>query len=499
MTLLRWTIHLALGTALALLLVVACGCAATRCPGDARRTPNVLLIVADDLGFGDLSCYGSTLNATPNIDRLAREGVRLTDFYVSQPVCSASRASFLTGCYANRVGISGALGPASRIGLSNQETTIAGALHARGYATAIFGKWHLGHLPGMLPDAHGFGEFEGIPYSNDMWPRHPEHPEAYPDLPMLRSDAAGLRVENPRIEPRDQREFTSRFTQDAVEFIHRHRAAPFFVYLAHPMPHVPIFAGEGFDSGGAGRRYSDVIAEIDWSVGEVMAAVEREGLASNTIIIFSSDNGPWLSYGNHAGSAGPLREGKGTTWEGGVRVPCVIRYPGHFGGERARSFPCMSIDVLPTICEWTEAPLPLRKIDGRSLVPFLEEREGPREQVHEALFFYYQKNDLEAMRAGDWKLVFPHRFATLGDRSAGVDGTPGTYSQVACGLQLFNLREDLGEQVDLAARRPEVVARLTALAEQMRGDLGDNLTGRSPTGSREPARADAAPGSAGSR
>ena len=306
------------------LTFIACGLPAA---AEQAERPNIVLVFADDLGYGDLGCYGAAGYQTPNLDRLAKEGVRFTDFYVAQAVCSASRAALLTGCYSNRVSILGALGPNDRHGINDSEVTLAELLKTRGYATAIYGKWHLGHHPQFLPTRHGFDEYFGLPYSNDMWPKHPET-KAFPDLPLIDGEKTVER--NP-----DQNHLTTWYAEHAVRFIERHHDQPFFVYLAHNMPHVPLHASDKFRGQTARGLFGDVIEEVDWSVGQVLKALERLGLDERTLVIFTSDNGPWLSYGDHAGSAGPLREGKGTSFDGGVREPCVMRWPGKIPPARS--------------------------------------------------------------------------------------------------------------------------------------------------------------------
>src|SRR5262249_54406319 len=276
----------------------------------AERPPNVVLIFTDDQGYADVGCYGARGFATPHLDRMAREGVRFTDFYVAQAVCSASRAALLTGCYPNRIGILGALGPASKHGIAAGAKTIADVLKARGYATAIYGKWHLGHHQPFLPTRHGFDDYFGLPYSNDMWPRHPT--AKFPDLPLFEGEK--VVAHNP-----DQTKLTTWYTERAVKFIEKNRERPFFLYVAHNMPHVPLHVSDKFKGKSKRGLYGDVIMEIDWSVGQVLAALQKHGLDEKTLVIFTSDNGPWLSYGNHAGSARPLREGKTTTFDGGLR------------------------------------------------------------------------------------------------------------------------------------------------------------------------------------
>lgn len=463
----------------ALFLAVSCGLLSFG--SEPAAPPNVVVVYTDDQGWADIGVQGAVGFTTPNIDRLAQQGVRFTDFYVSQPVCSASRTSLLTGCYANRVGIHGALGPRSSVGISSEETTLAELCKSRGYHTAIFGKWHLGDSPEFLPTRHGFDEYYGIPYSNDMWPHHPENPEAWGDLPTIEGETAvGYNT--------DQTKFTTDFTQRAVSFIERCGSEPFFLYLAHPMPHVPLHVSDKYAGKTKRGLYGDVIEEIDWSVGEVLKALERTGVAENTLVIYASDNGPWLSYGDHAGSTGPLREGKGTTFEGGVREPFIARWPGEIPAGSVCSEPAMTIDVLPTVARLIGAELPERKIDGLDIWPLLSGEEGAK-SPHEALFFYYHENHLEAMRSGRWKLHFPHKFRTMEGQTPGEGGIPGKYSyQARTGLELYDLQKDIGEQRDVAAKHPEVVERLSKLADEMRAELGDQLTEVKGSGNREPGR-----------
>jgi arylsulfatase A len=460
---------------LASCLLFLAGCAGVAPGPDCDRPPNIVIVFTDDMGYGDIF-YGDSGEqgalgyGTPHLDRLAAEGVRLTDFYVAQPVCSASRAALLTGCYPNRIGIHGALGPSSKFGLAAEETTLAELLKARGYATAIFGKWHLGHQPEFSPLRHGFDEFYGIPYSNDMWPFHPESPGAWGDLPTLEGErVVGYNT--------DQSRFTTDFTARAVQFIERHGDEPFFVYLAHPMPHVPLHASARRRGSTARGLFGDVIAEIDDSVGALLEVLERTGNDDRTLLVFTSDNGPWLSYGDHAGSTGPLREGKGTTFEGGVRVPFLARFPGRIPAGSVCAEPVMTLDLLPTVAGLVGAPLPELPIDGLDIWPVLSGVPGAR-SPHEALLFWYHQGDLEALRSGRWKLHFPHGYRTMAGRELGRGGLPGKYDYGArTGLELYDLESDIGETTDLAADRPAVVRRLTALADAMRTRLGDRSSG----------------------
>lgn len=452
---------------------------------EGKSPPNVVIVFADDLGYGDLGCFGAKGWQTPHLDRVAREGIRFTSFYTAQPVCSASRAALLTGCYPNRLGIQGALGPDHRHGLHHDEVTLAEVLKQRGYATACIGKWHLGHHPPFLPTRHGFDEYFGLPYSNDMWPHRPDLPNnRYPPLPLIE----GEKVINADVTAEDQAKLTGWYTQRALRFIERNKDRPFFLYLAHSMPHVPLFVGERFRGSSQAGLYGDVIQEIDASVGAILDTLERCGVDRNTLILFTSDNGPWLSYGNHGGSAGPLREGKGTVWEGGVRVPFVARWPERIPAGSVCSEPAMTIDLLPTLARVCDAPLPGRPLDGKDISPLLlgdPEARCP----HEAYYFYYGINELQAVRSGRWKLVLPHTYRTMQGQEPGQDGKPGRYRQVKIEApQLYDLETDIGETTDLADKHPDIVGKLMIYAEAAREDLGDALTNRSGKNVRPPGR-----------
>ncbi len=448
--------------------------------------PNIVIIFTDDQGYADVGCFGAKGFATPNLDGLAKEGVRFTDFYVSQAVCSASRASLLTGCYSNRVGIHGALGPNANIGLNPEETTLAEVCKSRGYATGMVGKWHLGSRPEFFPTKQGFDSYLGLPYSNDMWPHHPEAKKGtYPNLPMYDGDT----IVNPNVSPNDQSKLTAAYTERAVKFLGENKAKPFFLYVAHSMPHVPLFAGESFRGKSERGIYGDVIQEIDASVGSILQALETHKLAENTLVIFTSDNGPWLSYGNHGGSAEPLREGKGTAWDGGVRVPMIARWPGVIPAGSICKEPAMTIDVLPTVAKFIGAELPKEKIDGLDIGPMLRGEPGAK-CPHGAYYYYYHTNELHALRSGPWKLVLPHAYRTMQGQAPGKDGVPGKYKQAKIEkAQLFNMTSDVGESKDVAAENPGVVKKLLEYAELAREDLGDALTKRTGKGLREPGRA----------
>ncbi|MCI0744717.1 MAG: sulfatase-like hydrolase/transferase, partial [Verrucomicrobia subdivision 3 bacterium] len=422
--------------------------------------PNIVLIFCDDLGYNDIGPYKSA-NPTPNLDRLAREGIRFTHFYVAQPVCSASRAALMTGCYPNRIGILGALGPNATNGLHANELTVGELLKSRGYATAIFGKWHLGHHPEFLPTRHGFDQYYGLPYSNDMWPRHPS--SKFPDLPLIEGEKS---IElNP-----DQRKLTREYTERAVRFIRENRRRPFFLYLAHSMPHVPLHVSERFDRHTGRGLYADVVAEIDWSVGEVLRTLARENLDRSTLVVFTSDNGPWLSYGNHAGSAIDFREGKATVFEGGVRVPFLARWPGQIPAGSVCREPAITIDLFPTFARLSGATMPRdRIIDGKDIWPLLA-GDPHATSPHEAIFFYWGK-ELHAVRSGRWKLHFEHDYPS--PEAPGADGKPAKMGTKKIGLELFDLVEDPAETTPLTEKA--VTNRLAKLAAECRLDLGDAL------------------------
>ncbi|QDV32464.1 sulfatase family protein [Tautonia plasticadhaerens] len=442
------------------------------------RPPNVVIIFTDDQGYADVGAFGAEGFETPNLDRMAAEGRTFTDFYAAQAVCSASRVALLTGCYPNRVGIQGALGPGSKIGINEQEMTIAELLKPLGYATAIYGKWHLGDAPRFLPTRHGFDDYFGLPYSNDMWPKHPTNPSAYPPLPLIDGETV---VET---DP-DQRNLTTWYTERAVEFIDAHADDPFFLYVPHSMPHVPLFVSDKFAGKSERGMYGDVIMEIDWSVGQILDALRRNGLDEETLVVYTSDNGPWLSYGDHAGSAGPLREGKGTSFDGGQREPTLMRWPGRVPAGSTCSEPAMTIDLLPTIAALTGATPPDHPIDGLDISPLVF-GEPDAQSPHDALYFYWGR-ELQAVRSGRWKLHFPHSYRSL-EGEGGTGGRPAPYVQREIGEALFDLRSDVGESTDVKADHPEVVSRLKDLADRARAELGDSATDRQGSGVRPPGR-----------
>lgn len=443
--------------------------------------PNVVIIFTDDQGYQDVGCFGAKGFETPHLDRMAAEGRKFDNFYVAQAVCGASRAALLTGCYPNRLGMLGAPGPSATHGLAENETTIAEMLKAGdwGYVTGMFGKWHLGHREPFLPTNQGFDEYYGLPYSNDMWPYHPT--AKFPDLPLYE----GTKIVNPAVTLDDQKLLTTQYTERAVKFIEKNRSKPFFLYVAHAMPHVPLYVSEKFAGKTERGTYGDVISEIDWSVGQILDTIRKLGIERTTLVIYTSDNGPWLSYGDHGGSALPLREGKGTTWEGGVREPCIMWWPGRIPAGTVCHELAGTIDILPTIAKITPCQLPKLKIDGKNILPLLK-GEADAKSPHEA-WYYYWGNELQAIRSGDWKLHFPHGYRSLKGKP-GHGGRPGPYIQKRTGLELYNLAEDISESTDVAAKHPDVVQRLQKLADVARQELGDSARKMKGQGFRPPAR-----------
>ncbi len=450
----------------------------------AERPPNIILIFTDDQGYQDIGVFGSPNILTPNVDQMAKDGIKLTNYYSAQPICSASRAGILTGCYPNRIGIHNALGPGSPVGINASETTLAEMLKAHGYKTAIYGKWHLGDDQKFLPTRHGFDEWFGIPYSNDMWPHHPWQGTVFnfPPLPLYENEIVIDTLE-------DQSELTTQLTEKSIDFINRNKDNPFFLFVPHPQPHVPLFVSNKFKGKSERGLYGDVIMEIDWSVGQIVEALKKNGLEDNTMIIFTSDNGPWLAYGNHAGSALPLREGKGTAWEGAQREPFVMKYPSKLSANRTLDTPIMAIDLLPTIAEVTGASLPDQTIDGVSAWNVLtgESTESPQE----AYFFYYRVNELMGVRYGKWKLYFPHRYRTMNGQEPGKDGLPGEYRMIDMKeIELYDVIQDVSETKNVAAEHPEVVEKIKGLADGIRARLGDSLTEVVGSENRKPGKVD---------
>lgn len=400
----------------------------------AQEQPNVIIIFADDLGYGDLGCYGNPTIRTRNLDRMAEEGVKFTQFYVASPVCTPSRAALLTGCYPKRVGLhKHVLFPDYTTGINPDELTLAEILKEKGYATACIGKWHLGHQKKFLPPQHGFDHFFGVPFSNDMSRKEQGlmgNSKYKFLLPVIQQN------DTVELDP-DQRYLTKRYTEDAIQFIESNRNNPFFLYLPHSMPHIPIYASDKFEGKSSRGKYGDTIEEIDWSVGEILKTIERLNLSEKTLVIFTSDNGPWLSYRTEGGSAGPLRNGKGTTFEGGMREPCIMWWPGLIPKGKVCMEITSTMDILPTIAHLTGSKLPESYlIDGENIYELIE---NPDSMIfNERLFYYYSsQGNPEAIRKGKWK------FSTRKGRE-----------------ELYNLHEDIAEKFNLSDQFPELVIEL---------------------------------------
>jgi arylsulfatase A len=442
------------------LKVLGAGMASLAVPGFMKAgqgsdgKPNFVIIFTDDQGYQDIGCFGSPTIKTPNLDQMAAEGMKFIDFYVAASVCSPSRAALMTGCYPPRVGITKVLFPNDTIGLNPEEITIADVLKGKGYATACIGKWHLGHLPEFLPTSNGFDYYFGIPYSNDMdgvqgknknldraWRQKDYSPW---NVPLMRGKYIIER-------PADQTALIERYTDEAVKFIGKNKNNPFFVYLAHTMPHIPLFVSDEFYVEDVKKAYKATIEQIDSSVGRIFSALKDAGVDKNTLVVFTSDNGPWLSKEYFGGSALPLRDGKFSIYEGGMREPCIMRWPGRIPAGKVCDKVCGTIDLLPTFARLAGAEIPAdRVIDGKDILPLIEGRPDA-ETPHEA-YFYYSGDELEAVRSGKWKL-----------RRA--ENNP----------ELYDLQADIGEKTNLADKHPEIVIRLFDIMEQFDSELKANV------------------------
>jgi len=421
--------------------------------GADAKSPNFVIVYCDDQGYQDLGCFGSPNIKTPNVDRLAAEGIRFTDFYSAYCVCSASRASLLTGCYQPRISMRGVLGPHTRTALHPDEVTIADMLRNRGYATAMVGKWHVGDTPETLPTAQGFDSYFGIPYSNDMarmkgWGNNAVDLDKIWSLKKWDIYNNELYRNRKVIEsPVNQVTITDRYTAESLKFIRANKDKPFFLYLAQTMPHVPLFVSDDRYNADPHQAYRLTIEHIDWSVGQIMQTLDELELTENTFVVYTSDNGPWLSKKHHGGSALPLRAGKATTYEGGMRVPCVMRWPARIKPGQVCSQVASTIDLLPTFASIAGAELDTsRPIDGLDVCNLLDDpdSESPHEKTG---FYYFRNNKLDAIRLGDWKLHFKTK------------------------LELYNLREDIAESKNQAEQESERVKQLTDVAERYHADL----------------------------
>ena len=442
------------------------------------NSPNIVLILMDDMGYGDITSYGALDMTTPNIDMMASQGIRFTNYVSPQAVCTASRAGLLTGCYPNRIGLSGALMPSSEVGLNTSEVTIADMVKQKNYATAIIGKWHLGDAKEFLPLQHGFDEYLGLPYSNDMWPvdydgtpaKENSKKAKFPVLPLIKNNEKIAEIRT--LE--DQATLTGRYTDEAIAFIKRNKKNPFFLYLAHSMPHVPISASKAFRGTSKQGLYGDVIQEIDDAIGKILQSLHEQGLEENTLVIFTSDNGPWLGFGNQAGSSGGFREGKGTSYEGGQRVPCIIKWKGIIPQNKICNQLVAGIDILPTIADICNLKLPANKIDGISFSSIL--KGNMKLSTRKNFAYYYRRNSLEAVRRDNWKLVFAHPSRSNLNQLPGNNGFPGNIPEnINMPYALYDLRRDPSEAYDVKEMYPEIVSELNDFAKTVRTDLGDDL------------------------
>jgi arylsulfatase A len=422
------------------------------CENKEKTKPNFIIIFTDDQGYQDVGCFGSPNIRTPYLDKMAAEGMRFTDFYVGASICSPSRAALMTGCYPPRIGITKVLFPYHNIGLSPKEITIADILKEQGYATACIGKWHLGHLPQFLPTSNGFDYYYGIPYSNDMdavkgkdtnldkaWENRDYSPW---NVPLMQNEKI---IERPAV----QTTLIERYTKQAISFIQNNKDRPFFLYLPHTMPHIPLFVSEKFHLEDPKMAYKTTIEQIDYSIGQVLKTVRDTGLDNNTLIIFTSDNGPWLEKKNHAGSALPLRDGKFSTYEGGMREPCIMRWPGTIPAGSICSEVCATIDLLPTIAKLAGSSEPQdRVIDGKDIFLLMSGTVGAR-SPHDA-YFYYNDEKLEAVRSGRWKLIRKEP------------------------IELYDLETDISEKNNLAKEHPSIVEQLIKIMNEFDKELKEN-------------------------
>lgn len=438
--------------------------------------PNFVVIYIDDMGYGDIGPFGSKVNRTPNLDRMAAEGMKLTSFYCA-PVCTASRAQLMSGSYCKRVGLGGALMPVSKVGISANEKLVPEWLKPQGYATMCIGKWHLGDQPEFLPTRHGFDHYLGLPYSNDMGGENTKEPtgpvahslkgkEMRPPLPLIRDDKV--------IEaPVEQTQLTELYTKEAVKFITENKQKPFFLYLPHAAVHVPLNPGKAFAGKSQNGAYGDWVEEVDWSVGQILDTLRALKLDQKTMVLFTSDNGPWLSFGDKAGVAGPLKGGKFSCWEGGMREPTLAWWPGKIPAGSTCDAITSNIDVLPTLVGLSGSTLPKDLvIDGRDLWPLLSGKS--KQSPHEALY-YFGGQELGAVRSGEWKLITaPQKTGKEKNKEEKKEAKAKDHFTP----QLYNLDKDIGETTDVAAEYPEVVKKMQQLVELMDKDLG--VRGKGP-------------------
>ena len=455
-------------TALSITASVLPGCSNATWLTGKRKNPNIVFIFLDDSGWADFKPFGKPAYQTPHVERLAAQGRRFNNFYVPQALCSASRASLLSGCYPGRTKVFGAHGPKGR-GLEPKFAIMSEVFGDNDYKTAIFGKWHIGDQDGTRPWDRGFDESCGLLYSNDMWEYHPVDPKGWGRYPLQYFENGQVTIE--RMTPADQENLTRWYTEKAVDFIGRRKEEPFFLYVAHSMPHVPLFAGKDFQGKSGAGLYGDVMMELDWSVGQITDALKENGLEDDTIVIFASDNGPWLSYGNHAGKT-PYREGKATSFDGGIRSACIVKYPGKIPAGTTSDQMFCSVDWLPMLAGLTGASLPANEIDGKDVWDLISGKNGavnPHDYYPISL-----RNQFQGVISADgrWKLLIPHRYRTLVE--AGSDGRPGRYEQRDIELSLFDMKNDPFETTDVKDQHPDVLKQLQRYADQHKATFYPN-------------------------
>ncbi|MEN8118336.1 MAG: sulfatase [Bacteroidota bacterium] len=441
-------------------LVILASCTNTTKKESKKKQPNIVIIFLDDSGYSDFAPFGQTKIETPNVQKLADEGIMFKNFYVPQAICSASRSALITGCYPERTHVFGAHGPNEK-GLDPKFPTMGEIFGAAGYNTAIFGKWHCGDLPETRPHNRGYQESCGLMYSNDMWKHHPMNPEYWGRFPIQFWENGEVKI--PDVDSADQKMLTRWYTEHAVDFINRQIDEPFLLYVPHSMPHVPLFVSDEFEGKSGAGLYTDVMLEIDWSVGEINKALKNNGLEDNTIVIFSSDNGPWAVFGNHAGTT-PFREAKATSFDGGTRSACIIKYPTKIEGGQESTKALMTIDLLPTLCDLTGVPLPGTEIDGKNVWNIITNKKDAS-NPHDYYSFTSGKNMEAVMTAdGKWKLHFAHDYRALTD-TLGKNGMPGKTTTKHIELSLFDMENDPFETTNVIVQYPEIAGKLMEYAK----------------------------------
>ncbi len=438
------------------------GCSQKSSKPEIDKKPNIVIIFLDDSGYSDFSPFGQQKVQTPNVSALAQEGIMFKNFYVPQAICSASRSALMSGCYPGRTKVFGAHGPNER-GLETTFPTMGEVFKKAGYKTAVFGKWHCGDQPETRPQSRGFDESCGLMYSNDMWKHHPENPEHWGKWPLKFWDNGEITISD--VDSTDQKMLTKWYTQHAVDFINRHKDEPFLLYVPHSMLHVPLFCSPEFEGKSGVGLYGDVTLEVDWSVGEINKALKENGIEDNTIVIFSSDNGPWISYGNHAGTT-PFREAKATSFDGGTRSATIIKYPARLKGNQQSERAMMTIDLLPTLCYIAGISAPETEIDGKNVWNLISGEENAV-NPHEYYAFTTGSN-FEAVMSGDgkWKLHLPHSYRTM-TNIKGKDGMPGKYDySPKIELSLFDMVNDPFETTNVIEQHPEIAKKLIEYTEQ---------------------------------